>query len=763
MSKKILTKDEQCENLSNRQIRKGYNEIIRNFVVEKNINNYTLRSGNDMKTKSTITIATMTAIAIGSIAAGCTGAQAKIGEYPQAPSDSTVDVYFDMKVADPYRPLENDTAEATLEWVKAENAITNSYLEKIPFREALRKRITELNDYKKTGLPSKWKDGKYYYYENDGLQNQSVLYRSDKPGEKGEVFLDPNKLSDDGTVALTGVFPSNDGKYTAYTISRSGSDWTEIYVMDTKTGKLHDDHIEWAKFTSAQWKGDGFYYSAYPRPESGKEFSNANENHQIYYHKLGTKQQDDKVVFSDPKHPLHFHSAYVPESEDYLFVLGGGEGIGESMMVKNLTTDGPWKVMEPSQAFTVIPVEVVDGKLYFTTTEGAQRGRLIAADLKNPEKSAWLTVIPEQEGVLSNVQFAGDKLIVTYEKDASDHMFVYDKTGKKLNEIKLPTYGSTSASSSKDHNEVFYAFNSFVYPSVKYSYDMATGTSTKIGQAEIKGIDFEDYITEQVFYTSADGTKVPMFITYKKGTEKNGKNPVYLYGYGGFNISLPPSFSPNRLVWLENGGIYAQANLRGGSEYGEEWHQAGIKQNKLNVFNDFIAAAEYMINQKWTSPDYMTIEGGSNGGLLVGATVNMRPDLFKVAIPRVGVMDMMRYHLFTIGWNWASDYGTSADSPEMAKYILGYSPLHNIKNDGTPYPAILVTTADHDDRVVPAHSFKYAATLQASNTGDAPKLIRIDSKAGHGAGKPISKVIDEYTDIYSFIFKNLGITPDVKK
>ncbi len=688
---------------------------------------------------------------------GCGEAKAA---YPAAPTDSTVvDNYFGTEVKDVYRPLENDTSAATAEWVEAENKLTQDYLSKIPFRNKLRDRITELNNYKKTGLPSKWKDGKYYYYENDGLQNQSVLYRTDKIGGKGEVFLDPNKLSDDGTVALTGLSVSNDGRYVAYTISRSGSDWTEIYVMDTKTGELLPDHIEWAKFTSASWKGDGFYYSAYPRPEAGKEFSNANQNHQIYYHKLGTAQSEDKVAYEDAAHPFHFHHVYVPESEDYMFVMAGGEGIGESLMVKSLVGNSDWIVMEPSQDYNITPIDVVDGYLYFMTTEGASRGRLMKADLSKPQKNNWITVVPEQEGVLSSAQFAGDKLLLTYEKDASDHVYVYDTEGKQLNEVKLPTYGSVSISSSKDHNEVYYSFTSFAYPSTKYSYDMATGESKEIGKADIKGFNPDDYVTEQVFYPSADGTKIPMFLTYKKGLEKNGKNPVYLYGYGGFNISLTPSFSPNRLVWLENGGIYAQANLRGGSEYGEEWHQQGIKTNKMNVFNDFIAAAEYMIGENWTNPEMLTIEGGSNGGLLVGATVNLRPDLFKVAIPRVGVMDMMRYHLFTIGWNWASDYGTSADSKEMADYLLSYSPLHNIKNDGTKYPAIMVTTADHDDRVVPAHSFKYAAALQAANTGDAPKLIRIDSKAGHGSGKPISKVIDEYTDIYSFIFHNLGVTP----
>ena len=691
-------------------------------------------------------------------AASCAGG--KSINYPQAPADTTVtDSYFGMAVADPYRPLEDDTCAATREWVAAENAVTQSYLAAIPFRGKIRERLTALNNYAKSGMPSKESDGRYYFYENNGLQNQSVLMRSDSVGGAAEVFLDPNALSDNGTVALTGVFMSNDGKHTAYSVSRNGSDWTEIYVMDTDSKELLPDHIEWAKFTDAAWAGDGFYYSAYPRPEAGKEFSNANENHQIYYHKLGTPQSEDRLVYEDKAHPLHFHSAYVPDSEDYLFVIGQGEGIGSSVMLKNLKTGGDWLVMEPSQDYEINIMEVADGKVYFTTNAGAPRGRLMTADLKAPQRASWQELIPEGEGVLKGMQFAGDKMLVTYEKDASDHVGIYTRSGEKLGEMKFPTYGSVALSSSKRTPEVFYSFTSFTYPSAVYAYDMASGASKLVKQPEVAGLNMEDYVTEQVFYPSADGTKVPMFITYKKGLEKNGKNPVYLYGYGGFNISLTPGFSANRMLWLENGGIYAQANLRGGSEYGETWHEAGTKMNKMNVFNDFIAAAEYMIKEGWTSPEMLTIEGGSNGGLLVGATVNLRPDLFKVAIPRVGVMDMMRYHLFTIGWNWASDYGTSADSPEMAKYLLDYSPLHNIRNDGTPYPAIMVTTADHDDRVVPAHSFKYAAAFQAADTGSAPKLIRIDSNAGHGAGKPMTKVIDEYTDIYSFIFHNLGIEP----
>ena len=681
--------------------------------------------------------------------------------YPVAPKDATVDEYFGTKVADPYRPLENDTAAATVAWVEAENRVTNDYLSKIPFREDIRKRLTDLANYKKIGTPWLGYDNKYYYSANDGLQNQSVLYRKATLDSPAEVFLDPNKLSNDGTVALTGLSMSPDGKYMAYTISRSGSDWTEIYVMDTATGKLLDDHITWAKFTGASWYGDGFYYSAYDQPVAGKEFSNSNENHRIYYHKLGTPQSKDTLFYSDPEHPLHFHSVGIPEESDYIILSTGGEGIGNAVAVRNLKDkDSEWIVLEPSQDYNIGVVDVRDGKAVLTSTADAPKGRIMVADLANPSRENWKVLVPEQDGVLGSVAEVGkDHYIIEYEKDASTHLYLYTRDGKMIREITLPSIGSAGVSTDRRNEDVFLSFTSFIQPATSYRYDIHTDKLTPFIIPEVKGFNPDDYVTEQVFYTSTDGTKVPMSLTYKKGLKRDGKNPVYLYGYGGFNISLTPGFSPYRLLWLENGGIYAQTNLRGGSEYGEEWHEAGTKQKKLNVFNDFISAAEYMIKEGWTNPDKLVCEGGSNGGLLIGATVNMRPDLFRVAIPRVGVMDMMRYHLFTIGWNWASDYGTSADSPEMAAYLLGYSPLHNIKNDGTRYPSILVTTADHDDRVVPAHSFKYAATLQAADTGDNPKLIRIDSKAGHGAGKPISKVIDEYTDIYSFIFENLGVTP----
>lgn len=685
-------------------------------------------------------------------------------KYPAAPVSETTDDYFGIKVEDRFRPLENDTASATLEWVEAQREITQNYLSKITYREDIKNRLTELNNYVKTGLPSKEKDGMYYFYENDGLRNQHVLYRSKTAdGKDKEVFLDPNTLSEDGTVALTGISFSKDGKYTAYTISRSGSDWTEIYVMETATKKLLEDHIQWTKFTGASWCGDGFFYSAYDKPEEGKEFSNANEYHKVYYHKIGTSQEQDVIAFENKQEPLHFHQAQVANDENVMFIYGSGQGMGNSIKMKNLKKSGEkWIVMEPSQDYNQYVVGVVNDKIYILTSFGAPKYKLMVASVNAPQRDNWRDLVPEQDGVLVNVQFAGEKMLLTYDKDASNQVYVYDLNGNKEREIKLPTYGTVGISSDRDHSEVYYGFSSFVYPSATYEYDLSTGESTFIRSAEISGFNSEDYVTEQVFYTSVDSTKIPMFITYKKGLKRDKSNPVYLYGYGGFNITLNPGFSAQRILWLENGGIYAQANLRGGGEYGEEWHEAGTKMKKLNVFNDFIAATEYMINEGWTSPEKIVVEGGSNGGLLVGAVVNMRPDLFRVAIPRVGVMDMMRYHLFTIGWNWASDYGTSADSKEMAQYLLDYSPMHNIKNDGTPYPAIMVTTADHDDRVVPAHSFKYAAVLQASNTGDAPKIIRIDSKAGHGAGKPIAKVLDEYADIYSFIYYNMGIDPTKK-
>ena len=675
--------------------------------------------------------------------------------YPETIKDNTVDTYFGAEVADPYRWLENDTSQATSAWVKAENDITNAYLARIPFRNKLKERLTQLTNYEKIGTPFK-KNGKYYFYKNDGLQNQNVLYVKETLDGEAKVLLDPNKLSDDGTVALNGISFSKDGKYMAYAISRSGSDWIEIYVIDLATGELTDDHILWAKFSGASWQGDGFYYSAYDAPTNGKEYSNINENHKIYYHKIGDPQSKDQLIYQNPQYPKRFYSASTDEDEKILFIDESGAGSGNNLSLKDLTkANAPLIPMTEDYNFIYMPIEVIGNTIYVLTNYDAPKYRVMTADINSPNIRNWKELVPENESVLSGAQIIGGMLILTYDKDASNHAYVYALNGEQEHEITLPSLGSVGFSGNKDDKETFYTFTSFTFPGTIYKYDIDKNKSELYLSPKV---DFnpEEFVTEQIFYTSKDGTKVPMFLTYQKGLKRDGNNPVFLYGYGGFNVSLNPYFSTMRLPFLENGGIYVQTNLRGGSEYGEEWHQAGIKMNKQNVFDDFISAAEYLISEKYTNKDKIAIVGGSNGGLLIGACVNQRPDLFKVAIPQVGVMDMLRYHKFTIGWNWASDYGTSEDSKEMFEYLYAYSPLHNIKNDGTPYPAIMITTADHDDRVVPAHSFKYAATLQASNTGDAPKLIRIESKAGHGGGKPMSKIIDETADIYAFILYNMG-------
>ncbi|HRF92268.1 MAG TPA: prolyl oligopeptidase family serine peptidase [Bacteroides graminisolvens] len=691
----------------------------------------------------------------GIMATSC--AQQKAISYPQTATVDTVDTYFGVSVPDPYRWLENDTSAATASWVKAQNEITNNYLEHIPFRQDLLKRLTELANYERISAPFK-KHGKYYFYKNDGLQNQSVLYVQDALNSEARVFLDPNKLSDDGTVALTSLSFSNNGKYAAYTISRSGSDWREIYVMDVATGSLLDDHITWAKFTDAAWQGDGFYYSAYDAPSKGKEFSNVNEHHKIYYHKLGEPQQNDRLVYENKAYPKRFYTAQVSEDERVLFIYESGEGRGNALFMQDLTQkSAPVVQLASDFDYQYTPIEVIGNRIYFFTNYQAAKNKIMAAELQSPELANWKEVVPEKEQVLSDVRVIGGKLFLTYDKDASNHAYVYDLQGKELQEIELPSLGSVSFNGDKDDEECFFSFTSFTIPGATYKYDVQKNSYELFRAPKVK-FHSDDFVTEQVFFPSKDGAKIPMFLTYKKGLKKNGKNPVFLYGYGGFNISLYPSFSINRIPFLENGGIYVQVNLRGGSEYGEDWHVAGTKMQKQNVFNDFIAAAEYLIDNKYTNSQKIAIVGGSNGGLLVGACMTQRPDLFRVAIPQVGVMDMLRYHKFTIGWNWASDYGTSEDSKEMFEYLKGYSPLHNLKK-GTKYPATLVTTADHDDRVVPAHSFKFAATLQACNEGSNPTLIRIDSKAGHGAGKPMSKILEEQADVYGFIMYNLNMKP----
>ena len=542
----------------------------------------------------------------------------------------------------------------------------------------------------------------------------------------------------------------------AYVISRSGSDWQEIYVKDVATGKLLPDHIEWAKFGGAKWCGNGFYYSAYDAPEKGKEYSSKNEIHKIYYHKIGTPQSQDVLFYQNPTQPLRFYSVSLNKEETIMFLYESGAGSGMNLYVRDLRVPNSQFIqMTSNMDLQYNPIGTVGDNIYLLTNDGAPKGRIMVANVHKPGFKDWKELVGETKNVLENAQFAADKLVLSYSKDASTHLYVYSLDGKELNEIKLPTVGRASFSGERGQKECFYSFASFTVPGAIYQYDMAQNKSSVYTEPKVK-FSLNQYTTEQVFFNSKDGTRVPMFLTYRKGLKRNGKNPVLIYGYGGFNVSLSPNFSSMRIPFLENGGVYVQVNLRGGSEYGEEWHVAGTKMQKQNVFDDFISAAEWLVSNHFTSKEHIAIMGGSNGGLLVGACMTQRPDLFKVCIPQVGVMDMLRYHKFTIGWNWAPDYGTSEDSKAMFDYLRAYSPLHNLKK-GVSYPATLVTTADHDDRVVPAHSFKFAATLQECQGGTAPVLIRIDSKAGHGSGKPLAKQLEEQADIYSFIMWNLGM------
>lgn len=676
--------------------------------------------------------------------------------YPTPPTDNTIDEYFGVKVSDPYRPLENDTSAATAAWVEAENAVTNAYLAKIPQRAKYLKRLRQVVNYEKVYAPFK-KNGKWYVYRNNGLQNQSVLYQMDQLGGEQRVFLDPNSLSTDGTVAVKDISFSNDGRYFAYVISRSGSDWEEIYVKDVATGKLLDDHIVWAKFTNATWRGDGFYYSAYDAPEKGLETSAKNEVQKVYYHRIGTPQSDDVLFYQNPAQPLRFYGVGLNDEETLMFLTESGMDQGYNLYVRDLrVADSQFIQMTADASKTYSPVEMIGDSIYILTNQGAPRYRLMVADVRKPGMTDWHEVVGEQDGVLQDVLFLpADRMILTYSKDNCTEAWLYSVKGERLSRIELPTFGSASFSGSRKQDECFFSFTSYTVPTTIYRFDPATGKSQVESQPKVN-VRLNDYTTEMVFCTSKDGTKVPLFLTYRKGLKRNGKNPVMLYGYGGFNICYPPSFSPMRIPFLENGGIYAYAALRGGGEYGESWHLAGTKLQKQNVFDDFISAAEWLISEKYTDSNHLAIYGGSNGGLLVGACMTQRPDLYRVCIPAVGVMDMLRYHKFTIGWNWAPDYGTSADSPEMFEYLKGYSPLHTLK-PGVSYPSTLVTTADHDDRVVPAHSFKFAARLQECQSGKSPVLIRIDNKAGHGSGKPLAKQMEEQADIFGFLLHEMGV------
>jgi prolyl oligopeptidase len=679
-------------------------------------------------------------------------------KYPQTVKDKVVDTYFGIEVKEPYRWLENDTSKATSVWVKSQNMVTQDYLGQIPFRFGLKKRLTALSNYPKFGSPFK-KNGQYFYFKNNGLQNQSALYLQKSLSSEPELLLDPNTLSTDGTVALSNIAFSKDGKYLGYAVARSGSDWNEIFVMNVETHQLLSDHIKWSKSTEIHWQGNGFYYSAYDAPEQGKEFSVKNEYEKVYYHTVGQKQNEDKLIYEDKQHALRECYANITDDERFLFISITETTTGNGLIMKDLANpNAAFVELAPGFDNDYNVIDHANGKLYVLTNWKAPKNRLMEVDPTQPARENWKQIIPESENVLESAKLIGGKIVAEYMKDASNHLYGFDLSGKKIYEVGLPTLGSVTAlSGENDDNEAFYIFTSYTFPPTIYRFDAAKNSSEIFHKTEI-AFKMDDYVTEQIFFTSKDGTKVPMSITHKKGLKKDGKNPLMLYGYGGFNISLNPTFSVMRIPFLENGGIYVVANIRGGGEYGEAWHMAGTKMKKQNVFDDFIGAAEYLIAKGYTSSKKLAIDGGSNGGLLVGACLTQRPDLYAVAIPEVGVLDMLRYHLFTIGWSWTSDYGNSGESKEMFEYLKGYSPLHNVKA-GVKYPATMVMTGDHDDRVVPAHSFKFAATLQEKNTGDKPTLIRIDSKAGHGAGKPIGKVIDAQTDLWAFVMWNLGMNP----
>ncbi|MCH2194230.1 prolyl oligopeptidase family serine peptidase [Kordia sp.] len=674
---------------------------------------------------------------------------------PEKQTKEVVDTYFNTEVKDPYRWLEDDRSEETGAWVKEQNKTTFGYLDKIPFREAIKKRYTKLIDYEKIGAP--FKRGDYtYFYKNDGLQNQYVIYRQ-KGDEKPEVFLDPNKFSEDGIISMGGGMSFSDNKeIVAYPISVGGSDWRKVIIMDVASKEVIEDTLVDIKFSGISWKGnDGFYYSSYDKPE-GSELSAKTDQHKLYYHKLGTSQKEDEVIFGGtPEEKHRYVGGGVTKDGNYLFITASVSTSGNKMFMKDLTKPD-------SEIVTIVGhtdndlrvIENVGSKLYIMTNMGAPNQKIVTVDASNPSPENWEDFIPETENVLSISKGSG-YFFAEYMVDAVSKVLQYDYDGRLVREVTLPGVGSAGGfSGEKEDETLYFSFTNYKTPSTTYIYNPASGASEVYRKP---GIDFnpDEYESKQVFYTSKDGTRVPMIITHKKGIEMNGKNPTILYGYGGFNIPLTPSFSVANVVWMEQGGIYAVANLRGGGEYGKEWHKAGTKMKKQNVFDDFIAAAEYLIDNKYTSSDFLAIRGASNGGLLVGATMTQRPDLIKVALPAVGVLDMLRYHKFTSGAGWAYDYGTSEDSKEMFEYLKGYSPLHNVKK-GVQYPATLITTADHDDRVVPAHSFKFAAELQSKQGGSNPTLIRVEIDAGHGAGTPISKTVEQYADIYGFTLYNMG-------
>ena len=691
--------------------------------------------------------------------------------YPQTKKVDTVNTYFGVEVKDPYRWLEDDRSEETAEWVKAENEVTFNYLNKIPIREALKNRLSDLWNYEKVGAP--FKEGNYtYFYKNNGLQNQYVLYRykTEEDPSTAEIFLDPNTFKEDGTISLGETSFSKDGSKLAYSISEGGSDWRKVVVMNTENKELVGDTLNDVKFSGLSWKAEeGFYYSSYDKPK-GSQLSAKTDQHKVYYHKLGTPQSEDPVIFgATPEQKHRYINASVTEDNNYLIIRASTSTTGNKLYIKDLTKpDSKFVTILDNTDSDTFVVENVGSKLYIVTNRNAPNRKIVTVDATSPTPENWKDFLPETENVLS-ASTGGGSIFANYMVDAVSQVKQYDYDGKLIREIKLPGVGSAGGfGTKKEEKELYYSFTNYVTPGSIYKYDIASGNSELFIKPEI---DFnpENYESHQVFYNSKDGTKIPMIITHKKGLKMDGTNPTILYGYGGFNISLTPSFSIANAVWMEQGGIYAVPNLRGGGEYGEKWHNGGTQMKKQNVFDDFIAAAEYLIKNNYTSSDYLAIRGGSNGGLLVGATMTQRPDLMKVALPAVGVLDMLRYHTFTAGAGWAYDYGTAEDSKEMFEYLKGYSPLHNVK-EGVQYPATLITTGDHDDRVVPAHSFKFAAELQSKQTGNNPVLIRIETDAGHGAGTPVSKTIEQYADIFGFTLFNMGyedlpekINKDIKK
>ncbi len=678
--------------------------------------------------------------------------------YPETQKVDSVDQYPGTTVADPYRWLEDDTSVATEDWVDRQNQLTFDYLSKIPYRDKMKERLTEIFNYPRFSSP--YRAGKYYFFnKNDGLQNQSVIYYQKGLGGEPEVFIDPNTLSEDGTISVGINGFSKDKKYAAYTQSVSGSDWKEIHVREIEGNVELSDTIHWVKFSGASWFGNGFYYSRYDKPAKGKEFSNRNEFQKVFYHKLGDPQEKDVLAYEDRAHPLRYFSIDVSEDERFLF-LYISEGTDNFDVWYRDIHDPAQKDFKPlftglNQKSWVIDNQ--DNMFIVQTNVDAPKYKVVLVDPARAEKENWKTIIPEGEVLLEDASTAGGKLFTAYLKDVTSRVYQYDFNGNFEREIEFPSLGSAGGFGGwRDDTILFYSFTSFTFPPSIYKYNIASGVSEVFRRSEVKFTP-EDYVAEQVFCKSKVGTAVPIFIVMKKGTKLDGNNPTLLYGYGGFNISLTPYFSGSRIIFLENGGIFAMANLRGGGEYGDDWHEAGMLLNKKNVFDDFIAAAEYLIDKKYTSPERLAIQGGSNGGLLVGACMTMRPELFKVALPAVGVMDMLRFNKFTVGWGWMDEYG-NPDSSEFFQYIHSYSPLHNIKA-GVSYPATLVTTADHDDRVVPAHSFKFIAELQSKQAGTNPVLIRIEKKAGHGGGKPLTKIIEETADTYSFLFYNTNHKP----